>query len=709
VVGYGHAVEGGNELVDAVSAALAGGREDDAARLIERSAPGLHVGAIEVRLDVLEQWLDRLRPIAADRPWLLFLQSWVCSSLRQHTAAAIAVRRAADLFARWPPGPDQHYALALTGLAGGVIAERSGDQAAAARAFAGARTALAERSDAAVPHLFSPDDARRWTAHDPSGAAGYWLAAVAALDRGDDPLALARAQHNLAMECLRRGEPTPAARLAGAACEVKRRGGSLASYANSLNVRGMAAAMLGDLAAAGDDLAEAGALAERAGQRLLAAYAENNLAELAALVGDIEQARSRFTEAARRKERIGDDFGLAWTWRAWSAAERLAGDTRAALHLAERAWRLRDPCTDRTEQAQQAAGYGAALVAAGRPDEARERLVEGRALAAAEDAKVPLALALVHLARLDGTDGGLATARLLADRYHLAVLRPEFAAVEAGRRAYPVPDAGGGPTPPPADLRVFVLGEFVVRTPAGEVCWVEWRSKRAASLLRLLVSRRGQWVHRDELIDALWPDAGDGGRGLLNAAVNTVRRELERAIGRPGLVERAGDRYRVLGLRIDADEFEALVTAAGRAAQSGRPMLAETRFQQALGLWRGTEAYPQDRYADWAGPERDRLHGLAYVAREQAAELALARGAADVAAGHALGAVAADPYREAGLRLYLRSELARNDRPAARRAYLDYARRLRDDLGIEPAADLADLLEPPVRGAAHHRGRPPRG
>ena len=38
-------------------------------------------------------------------------------------------------------------------------------------------------------------------------------------------------------------------------------------------------------------------------------------------------------------------------------------------------------------------------------------------------------------------------------------------------------------------------------------------------------------------------------------------------------------------------------------------MLAETRFQQALGLWRGTEAYPQDRYADWAGPERDRLHG----------------------------------------------------------------------------------------------------
>jgi hypothetical protein len=116
-----------------------------------------------------------------------------------------------------------------------------------------------------------------------------------------------------------------------------------------------AAAMLGDLDTAEDDLTEARALAERAGQRLLTAYTESNLAEAAALTGDLD--RHAPASPGRRTRKKGSATGMAW--RSWSTVERLAGESAVAFRPAERAWRLRHPCGDRTEQAQQSIVYGA--------------------------------------------------------------------------------------------------------------------------------------------------------------------------------------------------------------------------------------------------------------------------------------------------------------------------------------------------------------
>jgi hypothetical protein len=66
-------------------------------------------------------------------------------------------------------------------------------------------------------------------------------------------------------------------------------------------------------------------------------------------------------------------------------------------------------------------------------------------------------------------------------------------------------------------VRVWLLGRFRVSVGARIITQVAWRLKKAAALVKLLVLAPGHRMHREQAMDALWPDSGR------RAAANNLR------------------------------------------------------------------------------------------------------------------------------------------------------------------------------------------
>ncbi|HVQ94214.1 MAG TPA: BTAD domain-containing putative transcriptional regulator [Mycobacteriales bacterium] len=375
------------------------------------------------------------------------------------------------------------------------------------------------------------------------------------------------------------------------------------------------------------------------------------------------------------------------------------------------------------------------LAQAGDPDaEVGARAAE--ACARAAEAPAPHALALLALAEAAGPDGergnelvtlagallvdcGLSPTRLAA-WLHLTAppAAPPTApptAPPAGpgpARVPPAPIAArpAGPAPPAAapagtgpavdaavTVELRVLGGFELWLAGRELDWSRLRP-RARTTLRLLALHAGRPVHRETLVEALWPDLPPAaGMHSLQVAVSSLRRFLDPGAARgSGLLARAGDTYKLMlppGSRSDLAEFEAclrmfreLRTAGTDQAAAGTVVVA---LRRALTAYRG-DLLPEDGPAEWVVAERDRL-------RQDAAEAAAALGAVEMSRGNPVGAAEVlerglrlDPFRDPAWRLLIAAHQAVGDLAAAARARRDYARVLAD-LGVDlttPAATL---------------------
>ena len=230
-----------------------------------------------------------------------------------------------------------------------------------------------------------------------------------------------------------------------------------------------------------------------------------------------------------------------------------------------------------------------------------------------------------------------------------------------------------------AVLRVRLLGDFAVQVDGREVADAAWRRRKARTLVKLLALAPGHVQHRDELIEAMWPDAPSGANNMHQALF-----AARRAVHAEAYLQLRDERI-VLGepVTVDVDEFEA---AAELAERTGRPDHARA----AIALY-GGELLPGDRYEPWSEPRRADLrrrhHGLV-------ADLAVAQLTAGdhEAALELLRPVhAAEPLDEDVARLLVRTQLAAGRRSAALATYHQLVESLRDELGVVPAADTQEL------------------
>ncbi len=238
-------------------------------------------------------------------------------------------------------------------------------------------------------------------------------------------------------------------------------------------------------------------------------------------------------------------------------------------------------------------------------------------------------------------------------------------------------------------MRFSILGPVQV-TDGRDRVFV--RAPQDRKLLALLVLHANRVVSRDEIIDALW------GESPPSRAVNAVHyhvRSLRRALGdeqrtllvteQPGYV-----------LRVEPDHVDHLLVEdlhrRAQAALESDPETAAALLRRGLALWRGRPLadFEYERFARAAVITLEEMR-LALLEDRIAADLMLGRHRQVIPELKAL--IAEVPMRE-GIAALLMTALYRSGRQGEALRVMTATRRvLRDELGIDPSTELADLEE----------------
>jgi len=128
---------------------------------------------------------------------------------------------------------------------------------------------------------------------------------------------------------------------------------------------------------------------------------------------------------------------------------------------------------------------------------------------------------------------------------------------------------------PEASARIYLLGRFGVEVDGQAIPASSWRKRRPIEVLAALALAPGRVLHREELIDRLWPDKDlEAGANNLHRALHDLRRvtntdliALDRGAAR--LVETAGRRGRVRAS--GGERLEGGADAGGGALPRGPP------------------------------------------------------------------------------------------------------------------------------------------
>jgi DNA-binding SARP family transcriptional activator/pimeloyl-ACP methyl ester carboxylesterase len=149
---------------------------------------------------------------------------------------------------------------------------------------------------------------------------------------------------------------------------------------------------------------------------------------------------------------------------------------------------------------------------------------------------------------------------------------------------------------------VRILGTFDVRVNGRPLSAGAWTQRRASDLLKLLALSPRHRLHREQVIDSLWPEfEREAGAANLHKAAHYARKALGDAdsiVLREGHVVMWPDGL----IEVDAEQFRAEAEAALAA---GDP----DACRQAASLY-GGELLPDDRYEEWTLGLRDRLRSL---------------------------------------------------------------------------------------------------
>jgi DNA-binding SARP family transcriptional activator len=240
-------------------------------------------------------------------------------------------------------------------------------------------------------------------------------------------------------------------------------------------------------------------------------------------------------------------------------------------------------------------------------------------------------------------------------------------------------------------LQVRLLGGFGVERvgPAGVVSC--WQRRSAKTLTKLLAAHPRHALHREQIIDILWPGADiESALNSFGKALHAARHAFE-----PELPRRHNSTYLRLEdsmlaldmehVAIDADRFEQLAQDALRRREV-------SAFERALAVYSG-ELLPEDRYEDWCAERRSFLAEL-HVRVQLALADALGRcGAYSESADHLREVLQKDQTREEVHRRLMRLYAKMGTPDQAVRQFHRCENALRQELDLAPQHDTVLLYQ----------------
>lgn len=216
----------------------------------------------------------------------------------------------------------------------------------------------------------------------------------------------------------------------------------------------------------------------------------------------------------------------------------------------------------------------------------------------------------------------------------------------------------------------------------------------ARTLLGVLLSRAGQPVSVDVLVEALWPNAPDDGAArklqLHVSRLRAVLGDADRVV-----FEQGAYRLTVLPGELDAGRFESLVGEAAEIAGADPNRCVELT-RKALGMWRGT-AYGGLDVAVLAD-EADRLSERRLSAAELLYEAELRCGRHTAIVGELSELVRQNPLRERPHGLLMTALYHAGRQADALEVYRKARHTLIEELGLEPGPRLQHLQQQILAG-----------
>src|SRR4051794_13119736 len=236
-------------------------------------------------------------------------------------------------------------------------------------------------------------------------------------------------------------------------------------------------------------------------------------------------------------------------------------------------------------------------------------------------------------------------------------------------------------------VQIRLLGGFEVAEDGVPVSSEAWTRRHAAALVKLLALSRDRRLHREQVIDALWPDVPAEAAGpRLHKAAYYARRIL----GNEGAVVLRND---VVALHpgtevvVDVEQFHRV---GRQALADGTAAGARAALEQHRG-----PLLPEDVYEPWTEEPRDAVRALHLQLLRQA--------------GRWEALLREEPADEEAHLALARADADRGDVRGAMRQLERMEQALRHELGVAPSREarrLRALLEEKLALPAAPRGRP---
>jgi PAS domain S-box-containing protein len=252
----------------------------------------------------------------------------------------------------------------------------------------------------------------------------------------------------------------------------------------------------------------------------------------------------------------------------------------------------------------------------------------------------------------------------------------------------------------PHTLQIFTLGCFGLVVAGRSVAIEKWKRKQAVTLLKYLVTQLGRPVHRERLLDSLWPGVDEQqGWGRLKVAMYYLRSEL-RANGIIDDIVKTSDKAYLLrhdAVWVDTHAFERLVTEGRELQQQEQWKDALCRYDDARHLYRG-DYLEEETFSDWCAAERERFREIYLEMLGRMAECHVNLGQHAEAVHICRKALVFDPCRES-FHCLLMENLVKCGYPEMALAQFRNCQQVLDrEFGGEPLARTRRLYEQILNG-----------
>jgi two-component SAPR family response regulator len=248
-----------------------------------------------------------------------------------------------------------------------------------------------------------------------------------------------------------------------------------------------------------------------------------------------------------------------------------------------------------------------------------------------------------------------------------------------------------------APLRVQTLGGFRVWCNSAEIATTAWGREKAIHLFQFFVTVRRQFVHKEQIIDRLWPEIElEKGDRDFKVALNAINKALEphrEAREESRFTQRYGLAY---GLNfenvwLDAEVFEQLVATGNQARMDGALKQAIDCYATAIYLYHG-DYLPERRYEDWTSAERERLQLMALNTMTVLAGMLIEQAPLE-SLRLVQRVLSIDPVWEDAYRLQMRAFAMQRNRPMALKTYQKCVAVLDEEFGVEPLPETTELYQ----------------